>query len=157
MGRNPIGVFLSILTLAITLIAIVVESGLSWGCVGASILATAGWAKYDQHRQNKLPKTQQRPGPKDVPPPKRPEPKAAPGTPRPRPTTQVIKCTQTKKDVRECDCHSRHVRTAKNAVRRKLNIGDPYGVAKGMGGVPTTNNAKPRPSGTSMVKEQPPA
>jgi hypothetical protein len=132
MGRNPVGVFLSVLTLAVTAVALILESGLSWGCVGASALATAGWAEYDRRHQQKIPKSYRRPTKeqerRNTPPPRRPTPKQPPGK---RPPKQVIKCTSTGRDIDQCDCHSRHIRDPKGSARYKKPLGTPFGSPKG--------------------------
>lgn len=140
LGRNPIGVFLSVLSLVLLVVALVLETGLSWAAVGASMAATAGWKKYDDHRQRKLPPAKRRPT-DAVPPPKREPPKPAPGQPR---TKIVIKCTNTGKDIDVCDCASRHIRKTPNQYKKP--VGTPYGIGK---------NGKPVDMSKKTTKKQP--
>jgi hypothetical protein len=131
LGSNPILVLLSVVTLALTLVALILETGLSWGCVGASVVATAGWKKWDERRQKKIPKSNRRPKRGDTPPPKRPVEKPPPGQRGPTKPKEIIRCTATGKDVEVCECYSRHIRKVPNQYKKPL--GTPYGTP-GKGG-----------------------
>lgn len=132
LDRGLVSVLLSIVTLVLLGTALITESILLLVVSALSGLATAAQIRWSQQRaENDLRKAAARPKAKTTRAPRPSAPKAG-AEPAGEPVANggVVLCTDTGRQVSECDCASRHVATADGARRYGLPVGSPMGRRK---------------------------